>query len=199
MGAFEGKLAFRYCSGCGEEVYTYTVLKEEGIEVRCSACGLPLELEPGARAGSLDCIAVADDDRLFRTMLTDLLIDRGLALKVLACEDGADFLAQMAGRLRHELPTRLAILDILMHPLDGTAAGIALRALEKGFGLPQPIPILYLSAVRVDEGLRKQIELSAPALYLNKAVDATPERLADRIQRIVTQLLRVKPWPKGAR
>lgn len=199
MGAFEGKVAFRYCSACGEEVYTYTVLKDEGIEVRCSACGLPLELDPGPRAGNLDCIAVADDDRLFRTMLTDLLIERGLALKVLACEDGAEFLAQMTGRIRHQLPTRLAILDILMHPLDGTAAAIALRALEKGFGLPQPIPILFLSGVRVDEGLLKQIELAAPALYLNKGVDATPERLADRIQRIVTQLLRTQAGPKGVR
>ena len=66
-------------------------------------------------------ILIADDDRLVRTMLTDLLADLGHA--VVEATNGAEAVA-LAGR---EAPD-LLILDFLMPKLSGLDALQALRA-----------------------------------------------------------------------
>lgn len=183
------RLPFKYCPSCGERVYTYTVQKEGGIEVRCSSCGFPLSLEPGPPFRGLDCIMIADDDRFFRSLLAALLDERGLTTNVIPCESGTEFLTLAAERFRQELPIKLAILDIIMSPLDGVSTALALRALEKGLKVAQPIPILFLSAVRSDDTLRRLIGRCQPALYLNKGLDATPEQLGPRLEKVIGYLL----------
>lgn len=182
------KLPFRYCPSCGEGVYTYTVQREAGVELRCSSCGLSLSLESAPPVQALDCIMIADDDRFFRTLLADLLRERGLTPNVIPCENGTTFLTVAAERFRQELPIKLAILDIMMEPIDGIATAFALRALEKGLKVPQPTPVLFLSAVRSDDNLAKLIGRCHPALYLNKGSDATPERLGPRLERVIGYL-----------
>jgi len=66
-------------------------------------------------------VLIADDDRLVRTMLTDLLADLGHA--VVEATNGAEAVA-LAGR---EAPD-LLILDFLMPKLSGLDALQALRA-----------------------------------------------------------------------
>lgn len=183
------RLPFKYCPSCGEEVYTYTVQKEGGIEVRCSACGFPLGLEPGPPSRGLDCIMIADDDRFFRSLLATLLDKLDLTANIIPCESGPEFLSIAAERFRQELPIELAILDIIMSPLDGVSTALALRALEKGLKVAQPIPILFLSAVRSDDTLRRLIGRCQPALYLNKGSDATPEQLGPRLEKVIGYLL----------
>ncbi|MFN3477325.1 MAG: response regulator, partial [Candidatus Methylomirabilales bacterium] len=166
-------MPFKYCPSCGEEVYTYTVQKEGEIEIRCSACGFPLSLEPGPFSRGLDCIMIADDDRFFRSLLAALLDQRGFTTNIIPCESGPEFLSIAAERFLQGLPIKLAILDIMMYPLDGVATALAFRALEKGLKVAPPTPILFLSAARSDETLRKLIGRCQPALYLNKGSDAT--------------------------
>jgi CheY-like chemotaxis protein len=132
---------------------------------------------------------IADDDRFFRTLLDDLLHERGLTANVVPCESGTTFLAAAAERFRQELPIKLAILDIMMEPIDGIATAFALRALETGLKVPQPTPILFLSAVRSDDNLVRLIGRCHPALYLNKGSDSTPERLGPRLERVIWYLL----------
>ena len=182
---------FRYCYCCGGDVSTYTVQIEGGVEIRCSACGLPLEREIRQEAPTLDCILIADDDRLFRELLSDLLEEGGFTLSVIPCESGTEFLSKAAERLHEGLPIRLAILDILMAPLDGTATAFALRAMEQGMKA-SPTPILFLSALRADDDLRRIIARCQPALYLNKAVEATPDKLAPRLEKVINYLLHSK-------
>jgi CheY-like chemotaxis protein len=159
-------------------------------EIRCGYCGLLLEVtESVQQPVPAGCVVVVDDDQLIRTLLADLLPREGLATEVLSCDSGASFLTQITQRFRQGQPVRLAILDIVMSPLDGLASALALRALERGFERAAAIPILFFSGVRATEELRKQMAGCTPAYYLNKGSDATPERLAERLRNLFTQVL----------
>ncbi|MCI0370412.1 MAG: response regulator [candidate division NC10 bacterium] len=176
--------ATHYCPSCGERVFTYSAGVHDRTEIRCGYCGLPLELAESVQAAPGGCVVVVDDDRFFLTLLTDLLTKEGLAAEVLRCDSGASFLTQLTQRFRQEQPVRLAILDIVMSPLDGVAAALALRALERGFDRGVAIPILFFSAAKATEALRTAMAGCAPAYYLNKGSDATPERLAARMREL---------------
>jgi CheY-like chemotaxis protein len=132
---------------------------------------------------------IADDDPLFLSILGDLLQERGLTTNVIPCQTGTSFLTLATERFHLKLPIKLAILDIIMQPLDGIATALALRALEKGLKVAQPTPILFLSAVRADDNLKKLLALCQPALYLNKGLDATPDKLGPRLERVIAYLL----------
>lgn len=182
-------LPTHYCPSCGEPVFTYSAQAADRAEVRCGYCGLLLEVtESAVPTPPTGCVVVVDDDNLFRTLLADLLTQQGLAAEVLACDSGPAFLTQLTQRFRQEKPIRLAILDILMTPLDGIASALAFRALERGFDRHRAVPILFFSGVRATEALRKHLSLCAPAYYLNKGTDATPERLAERMRHIFGQI-----------
>jgi hypothetical protein len=49
-------------------------------------------------------------------------------------------------------------------------------------------PILFFSGRKCDEDLKRQLELFAPASYVNKASGADPGRLIERIEQLVTHL-----------
>lgn len=183
------RLPFKDCPSCGEGVYTYTVQKEGSTEIRCSACGFPLSVDSGPPLQALDCIMIADDDRFFLSLLSDLLTERGLATSVIACESGTKFLSLAADRFHQGLPLKLAILDIIMQPLDGIATAVALRALETGLKVAHPTPVLFLSAARSDDTLRLLIGRCQPALYLNKGSHATPDQLGPRLEKVIGYLL----------
>jgi CheY-like chemotaxis protein len=178
-------------------VFTYSAQAGDRAEVRCGYCGLLLELTEAAAPAPTGCVLVVDDDKFFRTLLTDLLTREGLAAEALAFDSGPSFLTQLTRRFRQEEPVRLAILDILMTPLDGLATAVALRALERGFDREAPIPILFFSAVRATEALRSHMVLCAPACYLNKGSDAAPERLAERLREIFERISGGGGEPRG--
>lgn len=189
MVSADTKAPFRYCPSCGERVYTYTVLKDGKIEIRCSPCGFPVILEQGPPVPRLDCIMIADDDRFVLSFLADLLIERGLTTDVIPSDSGAKFLTLATDRLRQELPIPLAILDIIMEPMDGIVTALALRAVEQGLKVTRPTPILFLSGARYDEALSRFVARCQPALYLNKASDATPDKLGPRLEKVIGYLL----------
>jgi CheY-like chemotaxis protein len=184
----EATAPFRYCPSCGERVYTYSVLKEGVIEIRCSPCGFPVSPTQGSSIPRQDCIVIADDDRFFLAFLTDLLIERGLADHVIPCESGTRFLTVATERLRQDPRGLLVILDIMMEPMDGIVSALALRAVEQALNLSQPTPILFLSAARY-ETLSRQISRCQPALYLNKGTDSTPDKLGPRLEKVIGYLL----------
>lgn len=186
----DSKAPFRYCPSCGEQVYTYTVVKAGAVEVRCSSCGFALGTEESHPLRGVECILIADDDRFFRSLLGNLLVERGLTANVIPCESGATFLTVATKRLLQGLPNKVAILDILMEPLDGIATAVAYRALEKALKVIRPTPLLFLSAVRYDEILKKAISHCYPALYLNKGADATPDKLGPRLESVLGHMLR---------
>ena len=178
----------KYCPGCGEGTALYSVQLEGGIEVRCAACGFPLDFEPTKAVQETGSIMIADDDKFFRTLLADLLGELGFSNPIHACESGQEFLTLATEQLRKELPIRFAVLDIMMAPLDGIGAALSLRAVEKGFRA-KPTPVLFLSAVRSDDTLRRLIARCQPALYLNKGTDSRPDKLGPRLEKVIGYLL----------
>lgn len=193
--AAERHTTLSYCQACGEQVLTYPVCWGEGVELRCSYCGLPLSRQSSRVEAPLECVMLAEDDEAMRLGLSSLLLKQQLAGDVVACESGAAFLAKFVQRLRRNEETRLVILDIRMQNLDGVAAARALRALEVGFGVQRPVPILFLSALRPDAALLKFVARVRPALFLNKGVDSTPGSLAARLRKTIESLTGVRNGP----
>lgn len=180
----------QYCLGCGEEVPTYTVAVENKVEVRCAYCGFTVELVEPALDAIIECVVLADDDLLFRRLFVDVLVQEKLAKEVSTHENGPALLTECARRFRNGHAISLVILDMLMVPMDGRAIALALRALERGFDRSPPVPVLFLSAVRADDSIRRMTEECAPALYLNKGKDVAPSRMGQRIRDIIPRLLK---------
>ena len=185
-----GQRKLLYCLGCGEEVPTYTVAVQNKVEARCAYCGFTVELVEPALDAIIKCVVLADDDLLFRRLFVDVLVQEKLAKEVITHENGPALLTECARRFRSRHPISLVILDMLMTPMDGRAVALALRALERGFDLSPPVPILFLSAVRADDSIRRITEECAPALYLNKGKDVVPSRMGQRIRDIIPSLLK---------
>jgi CheY-like chemotaxis protein/DNA-directed RNA polymerase subunit RPC12/RpoP len=181
-----------YCMSCGEEVPTYVVEVAGGAEIRCAPCGFTLETARTPLGTVLECIVLADDELLFRRLLSDLLVEEKVAKEVVGCETVPALLTECVRRFQAERPISLVILDIMMAPMDGAVAALALRALEKGLDRPAPVPILFLSGMRADDSLRLILENCGPALYLNKGKDGTPPRLARRLKELIPHLLTVR-------
>ncbi|HEY7678369.1 MAG TPA: response regulator [Candidatus Methylomirabilis sp.] len=190
--ALEGQTTLQYCHACGEEVLTYTVPAAAGVEIRCSYCGIPLGHQAPQDEARMQCVLLADDEKFIRWVVRDLLVEQHLAETVVACEGGIELLTKLTERMRAKERTQLVILDILMRDLDGVATAKAIRAVERGFEVKWPAPILFLSALRPDTALRNFVARLQPALFLNKAVDATPDRLGIRLRKMMEYFSRVR-------
>ena len=193
----EGEARFQYCAGCGEQVVLYAVATDAGVELCCSYCGLTLRLPSPQPGPPMGCVLLADDEGFFRSLLSELLVEQRLAQTVVPCVSGAELLTKLSARLRARQDTHLVILDIIMGDLDGIITAKAIRAVERGFEVAQPVPILFLSGVRPDTALRTFVARVQPALFLNKGVDATPERLAMRLRKMVDYFAGGRPEAAG--
>ena len=193
----EGKARFQYCAGCGEQVVVYAVATQAGVEICCSYCGLTLRLPSPQPAAPMGCVLLADDQEFFRSLLSELLVEQRLAETVVPCVSGAELLTKLSECLRARQDIHLVILDVVMQDLDGIVTARAIRAIERGFGVAPPVPILFLSGVPLDAALRTFVARVQPALFLNKAVDATPERLAMRLRKMVDYFAGGRPEVAG--
>jgi CheY-like chemotaxis protein len=101
-------------------------------------------------------VLIADDDRLVRTMVTDLLGELGHS--VVVAENGADAVA-LCARER----TDLVVLDLLMPRLSGLDALKAIR--EAG----SRVPAVLLTAIS-DHSFREMDGADAVQIRLDKPV-----------------------------
>ena len=72
----------------------------------------------------------------------------------------------------------------------------ALGNLEEKFKTAR-IPILFFSARKCDEPLKKQMALFSPAVYLNKGSDTDPEILLERVDQLMSYILRKSASPSA--
>jgi len=132
-----------------------------------SHAGGPTPAGPAARRspalarGILPCrgsvkVLIADDDRLVRTMLADLLGELGHT--VVAAENGADAVALCA----RERPD-LVVLDLLMPRLSGLDALGAIR------GAGSKVPAIFLTAIS-DHSFREMDGAEQVRIRLDKPV-----------------------------
>lgn len=213
----------RYCMGCGEPVDTHVVERDGQRELRCLYCGLTLKIlgsanEAGASPDSepedlseelvrpleeeeeepgAGCIIIAEDSDFLREFMKKLIIKKGLARQVIACRDGQEFVTEITRSLADDKVPEMVILDLQMPKMDGITAARTMRAVEKKFEVGRKMPILFFSVQRCDEGLRKQLSRCAPASYINKGADASPEKLTHRVDQLIRHLLKKRAQKGG--
>lgn len=187
----ERKLRFRHCIVCGNEVYTHTVQVGPVAEVRCSACGFPIDVKEAGPPGSeaTEWIAILDRDLHVVNFITTVLTEHRLAREVFTEESGADLLAVLTERLVSKQPVGLVVIGSATPHLDGPSTALALRAVEKGLGIADPTPIVFVYPVWIDDPLRGMISLCQPALYLTRESDPEESHLGERIERAIVHLL----------
>jgi CheY-like chemotaxis protein len=116
-------------------------------------------------------VLIADDDRLVRTMLTDLLVELGH--QVVAAENGAEAVALC----KREAP-ELVVLDLLMPRLSGLDA---LKAIRRA---GSEVPAILLTAIS-DPSFREMEGADAVQIRLDKPV--TRRSLERALSRAVSQ------------
>ena len=174
------------CQGCGENVETHRVIAEGRVERRCVYCGLVLDARDAALA-AVDRAITVDDSPLLRDLLSDLLMERGLARVVTACRDGSEFLEAFTESLVKRRPPGFMVLDVQMPIINGIHAALGARAVERGFA-QGPIPIVFFSVAKCDENFRRVLHRCAPAGYLNKETAPTPDTIGDRLSAILRRM-----------
>lgn len=186
----------KYCICCGENVPVNTITRDGNIELTCIYCGFVLDVaKPAAHRAAEEpteiptYVLTADDSTLTRDLLRSMLLKHELAREVESVADGQAFIAAFTNRLTEGRGVTLAILDLNMPVMDGITAARLMRTVESKFG-PSKTPILFFSAQKSDEHLKRQLELLAPARYVNKGSDGDPEQLIQRIGELIADLQR---------
>ncbi len=180
-----------FCPSCGEMV-EYFVMLTEGDEIRhCSTCGLILHNEPAEQEQikTLQSVMAAEDSSILLKTLSNMMISKKIAKKVIPCKNGEEFIAQVVESLKSNHPASMVILDVGMPILNGINAAVILRAIEKGYGRKRPVPILFFTAYKCDDTFKKVLKYCQPAKYINKGTGSSPDEFAERLYQVIFQLL----------
>jgi CheY-like chemotaxis protein len=174
----------KYCLCCGEDVPCNVVVRDERKMVICAYCGFTLGVERlwKEKEVSVETYAlIAEDSDFARKLLKGLVSKAKLASEVIAVTNGLELITEFKKLQNNNVKINFAIIDISMPVMDGLTAASIIRSLEENEDNVAKIPIVFFSAVKADEELRRQMELLAPAHYLNKGSDPDPRSLIDRI------------------
>ncbi|MDP2755784.1 MAG: response regulator [Nitrospirota bacterium] len=181
----EGK---KYCLCCGEDVPYNVVVRNERRELTCSYCGFTLDIEnlwEDTKSSVNTYALIAEDSKFTRTLLKELILKKAITSEVMAVTNGLELISEYTKLLKRNVRVSFAIIDLNMPVMDGLTAARTLRALEDKDSIVK-VPIVFFSGVKADEGLRRQMELLAPANYVNKGTDTDPENLVKRVQGLLS-------------
>jgi len=177
----EGK---KYCLCCGEDVPCNVVVRDEQKILTCAYCGFTLDVEKlwTEKEVSIETHAlIAEDSDFARKLLKELVSKSKIASEVIAVTNGLELITEFTKLKNSKAKISFAIIDLTMSVMDGLTAASIIRSYEEKEDNLTKIPIVFFSAVKADEKLKKQMELLAPAHYLNKGSDPDPRSLVDRI------------------
>ena len=190
-----------YCPACGMNVEPALGMEGDVRTVSCSLCDLlldggkpatapavPSDSATGAANAALETVMAAEDTEGIRKMLVRLLGEKGIARNVIAAANGEELLVHHHQYLAAGKAPQLVILDVNMPILNGINTAIAIRAAERAWGAP-PAPILFFTSTLCDETFKRVLQFTAPAKYLNKGAEGTPEQFASRLVDVLQRLL----------
>jgi CheY-like chemotaxis protein len=192
----------KYCLCCGENVPFNQVERDNSIESTCNYCGFPLPGENQPYPAMNDTVQkphikkfryvlFADDSEFIRNIIQDLLAEKKLADDILSFENGLELTSAFSKLIAEQKPVDVAILDINMPVMDGLSAARIIRAVESQNNVPST-PIAFFSSVKADENLRTQMEMLAPANYVNKGKDPDPQSIAERVEQLLSYFMQMK-------
>lgn len=177
----------KYCLCCGEEVPYNVVERNERREITCTYCGFTLDVEnlwEDIKVSIETYAFIAEDSDFARKLLKGLVLKKKLASEAIAVTNGLELITEFTKFMKKHIKASFAIIDLNMPVMDGLTAARTLRALEEKEGISK-VPIVFFSAVKADEILKKQMELLAPAHYMNKGSEPDPESLIKRVQGLL--------------
>jgi len=195
----------KYCLCCGEDVHFNRIDHNERFESVCAYCGFLLSVDDEKESlltiddpkssqsanEKLNYVLVTDDSKFTRKIIKDLLLEKDIANEVLDFENGLELTSAFAKLVAEKKSVDVAIIDINMPVMDGLTAAKIIRSIESQNGIPH-IPIAFFSSVKADENLRNQMELLAPANYVNKGSDPDPDKLAERVEQLLSYFINMK-------
>lgn len=103
-------------------------------------------------------------------------------------ENGAELVSVYVKLLSEKKSVDVAIIDLNMPIMDGSKAPMTLRTLEAQKDISN-VPIFFFSGVKADQDLKRKLEKLNPAVYLNKSTNPDPDKLAKRIEKLVSFIL----------
>jgi CheY-like chemotaxis protein/DNA-directed RNA polymerase subunit RPC12/RpoP len=181
----------RYCLCCGEQVPFNTFERHGKREVTCAYCGFTLDVqklrEPQS-ASTGGYALVADDSKYTRKIIEDLISEKHLSSEVLSFENGLELISSYSKLVAEKKAVRLAIIDLNMPVMDGVMAARTMRALEAQYNA-NTSPIVFFSAEKADQVLKEEMEKLEPANYVNKGSDPDPDKLASRVEYLLSYLV----------
>lgn len=180
----------KLCPSCGVQVTPFIMYVDGDEVMRCPNCGMNLhDISEGQPLRTLEKVIIAEDSKALVNRIAQILEEHRMAEWVTKCEDGAEFITRLTEHFQQKRNVNLVILDINMPIVNGVNAAIAMRAIEKGYEMPKPIPILFFTAKQCDETFKKVLGYTKPAKYINKGTGNSPDEFADRLYKVLTHLL----------
>ncbi|VAX32403.1 hypothetical protein MNBD_NITROSPIRAE02-615 [hydrothermal vent metagenome] len=177
----------QYCLCCGEDVPCNIVIRNERREVTCTFCGFTLNADnlwENRKRSAGTYALIAEDSKFTRTLLKELILKKTLASEVAAVSNGLELVSEYSKFLSADISVRFVIIDLNMPVMDGLTAARTLRTLEEK-KKKQKVPILFFSGIKADKGLKRQMEILAPANYVNKGADSDTKMLARRVEDLL--------------
>jgi CheY-like chemotaxis protein len=181
----------KYCLCCDEQVPFSLIDRLGKKEVKCDYCGFVLDIQkPPELAKNYErgYALIADDSKYTRRIIEDILKEKHFPGSIESFENGAALISAYAKLLSEKKPVAVAIIDLNMPLMDGLTAASTLRTFEaqKDAG---KVPIVFFSGEKADEELKRRMEELAPATYINKSTDPDPDKLAKRVEELVSFVL----------
>lgn len=204
----------RRCPSCNDVVPT-TVVEVGGFrELTCGFCGMTLDRGAATAQFSGEAtsagfsqtvqeskqnlaanqqlkplIHLCEDSRLIRRIVTQHLQKRFPAAEVVSSEDGKQGVENLTRILLPGDRRGIAIFDLQMPKLNGIGAATALRAVEAALGR-KPLPVIFFSAVRVNDKLKEAMTDAMPASYLHKSDTENPENMLGRLEEVMAIMIK---------
>lgn len=181
----------KYCMCCDDMVPFSVIEKDEKRELQCEYCGFILDIQ-ALYEPEIDVkkgyALIADDSKYTRKIIEDILTERKFSEYIISFENGAAIIQAYSKLLSENSVVDLAIIDLNMPVIDGLTAARTLRSLETKNNV-RKVPIVFFSSKKADEVLKKHMEELKPAIYVNKTNDPDPDKLAKRVDDIVSFVL----------
>lgn len=183
-------MILNYCLCCDEDVPCNYVERHERTELTCAYCGFVLDVQKPWEAdkASEGYALVAEDSQFLQNIIVNALKSRMFSNNISAFNNGLELITAYSKLIAEKAAIDMAIIDLNMPIMDGLTAARTIRSIEKQHNL-QSVPIIFFSSVKADNSLKSQMELLAPAGYMNKGSDSHPERLAERVEQLVCYLM----------
>ena len=181
----------KYCLCCDEQVPFSVIERHDKKEERCIHCGFVLDIQntkPLRINIEKGHALIADDSKYTRKMIEELLREKNYSGHIESFENGTDLVSAYAKLLSEKKGVDVAIIDLNMPIMDGLKAAMTLRTLEVQKNVSN-VPIVFFSGVKADKDLKRMLEELNPAVYLNKSTDPDPDKLAKRIEELVSLIL----------